>query len=58
MISMVNENYSVYPKAHEYRGLSTDVKPIEDVPNGSTFYEMDTQDLYMFDSDASAWIVQ
>lgn len=44
--------------AKDFRGLSTDQKPVTGVPNGSTFYEMDTHSVYMFDADGSAWIKQ
>ena len=45
----------------DYRGKSTDEKPVEGVPNGSTFYVMDAAELglettlYMFDADTSKW---
>lgn len=39
----------------EMRGKSTDIKPIDDIPNGSTFYEMDTGKVYMFDFDNKIW---
>lgn len=39
---------------NEYYGLSTDTKPTE-CPNASTFYEMDTTKLYMFDKVNSQW---
>mgnify|MGYP001409747044 CR=1 FL=1 len=42
----------------EFRGLSTDIKPITDVPNGSIFYEMDTVDVYMFDIQNQKWLKQ
>lgn len=41
----------------ELRGLSTDQKPMN-VENGSIFYEMDTQNVYMFDGENNAWINQ
>jgi len=50
-----------------YRGLSTDEKPTmhttpggieERIPNGSTFYEMDTGKLYMWDVENSEWLLQ
>lgn len=41
---------------YEYRGLSTDRKPIEDVNNGSIFLEMDTEKLFMFDGENKKWI--
>jgi hypothetical protein len=41
----------------DLRGLSTDTKPTyEAVPNGSTFVEMDTGDVYMFDRANSTWL--
>lgn len=39
---------------YDCRGLSTDTKPT-DVPNGSSFAEMDTGKGYMFDSATSTW---
>jgi hypothetical protein len=43
MITSINE------KTYEFRGLSTDTKPIERVGNGSIFIEMDTGKVFMFD---------
>ncbi len=40
----------------DYRGLSTDTKPVENVQNGSTFLEMDTGDVYIFNADGHAWV--
>ena len=37
-----------------YIGLSTDVKPVNGVPRGSTFFEEDTSKLYAF--DGAAWV--
>ncbi len=44
-------------------GKSTDTKPIghyEGTPikNGYIFYEMDTQDVYMYDGEGQEWIKQ
>ena len=40
-------------------GLSTDTKPIKDsIENGSTFYEMDTKKVYMFDKEHQIWLEQ
>lgn len=39
----------------EFRGLSTDTKPTENVCNGSTFYEMDSKDTYYYDGDGKTW---
>ena len=43
-------------QAIEYRGLSTDTKPVEYVPNGSVFFEMDTSKVFMFDKDRGEWL--
>jgi len=40
----------------EYRGLSTDEKPIRDVGNGSEVYEMDTGKTYYFDAEGEQWV--
>ena len=43
----------------EFRGLSTDTKPIEingyAIGNGSVFIEIDTQKLYFFDETSKTW---
>ena len=36
-------------KTYEFRGLSTDEKPVEKVGNGSVFIEIDTGKVFMFD---------
>lgn len=40
----------------EYRGLSTDEKPIRGVGNGSMFYEIDTGTTYYFDAAGEQWV--
>lgn len=53
-----------YANAHndavwELYGKSTDEKPVHDrIPNGSTFYEMDTGNIFMFDAEEKVWISQ
>ena len=42
---------------NEYYGLSTDQKP-ESPPNASTFYEIDTGELYMYDAAGEKWVKQ
>ena len=37
------------------RGLSTDTKPTNDIPNGSSFLEMDTGNVYMWDEENEQW---
>ena len=44
-------------------GLSTDDKPIQRydgrcIPNGSTFYEIDTACLYRYDAETNVWYYQ
>lgn len=39
----------------EYRGLSTDTKPTENITNGTTFIEIDTGKVYMFDIENEEW---
>lgn len=41
----------------ELRGLSTDEKPINNIENGTVFFEMDTQKLYMFDAENKTWLL-
>ena len=41
----------------DFYGLSTDTKPTG-APNASTFYEMDTKKLYMFDAQNGVWLEQ
>ncbi len=46
---------------YDIRGLSTDEKPL-DVPNGSSFYEMDKvggkNRVFMFDAENGVWLEQ
>ena len=46
-------------KAVELRGLSTDTKPTEigtnKIDNGSTFIEIDTGKVYLFDLENELW---
>lgn len=50
MITAVNE------KTYEFRGLSSDKKPINKyIGNGSLFIEMDTNKVFMFSKDSNQW---
>lgn len=52
MISTVTND-----KCFDFRGLSTDDKPInENVGNGSSFIEMDTGKIFFFDEDGQEWV--
>lgn len=53
MVTMVAGNWT-----NSYMGKSTDEKPTVNVPNASTFYEIDTSDLYVFDAEYSVWLKQ
>lgn len=46
-----------------FKGLSTDTKPTAKfndlkIVNGSTFFEMDTQDVYFYDGGSDSWLAQ
>ena len=49
MITTINE------KTYEFRGLSTDEKPVENVGNGSVFIEIDTGKVFIFDGQNKVW---
>lgn len=38
--------------------LSTDVKPTEDIRNGSILVEIDTGKVFFFNEDSSTWVEQ
>lgn len=42
-------------KTVELRGNSNDDKPTEGIGNGSTFLEVDTGKLYLYDLDSTTW---
>ena len=46
-----------------FKGLSTDTKPtvkFDDIPitNGSSFFEMNTQECYFYDGATDSWLAQ
>lgn len=46
-----------------FKGLSTDTKPTGEydslkITNGSTFFEMDTQEIFFYDGDTDTWLDQ
>lgn len=51
------DSYGLNCATYDMYGLSTDEKP-EGVGNASTFYEMDTKTLYMFDAQNGVWLQQ
>lgn len=58
MVTLGRAGYQQTSNTAEYYGKSTDEKPTEDVQNGSTFYEIDTQKVFMFDEETATWIEQ
>lgn len=52
---VIREDGTVINEANEYFGKSTDTKPTANVQIGSTFFEIDTTTVYMF--DGSNWVV-
>ena len=41
----------------DFRGKSTDIKPIsDDIPNMSSYLEGDTGDIYFYDADTKTWL--
>lgn len=61
MITIENSINRVGKVEFEFRGLSDDVKPETTygdtlIANGSIFLEMDTQKVWFYDEDSSAWV--
>ena len=54
MIRLLNSQPSMDKAYVEYAGLSTDDKPT-DCATGSTFVEVDTGAIFLFDEVASEW---
>lgn len=56
MITMYRKEGATHDKQEvEYRGLSTDEKPTENIENGTIFIEIDTGKIYMFDLENEEW---
>lgn len=57
-MSYVNEEngVTVVKNMTEFFGNSTDTKPTTGIVNGSTFVEVDTGDLYLFNEVTSTWV--
>ena len=58
MVTITRTGGQTEDRGSELKGLSTDKKPIKDIPNGSSFYEMDTKKVYMFDEQNNKWLEQ
>lgn len=61
MGAIVRTGGSNVNKSAELCGLSTDTKPTkangDDVPYGSTWYNMDNNTRYMYNSDNDTWYI-
>lgn len=61
MSSIVRTGGSNIDRSADLRGLSTDIKPTaahgDDVPHGSTWYNMDNNTKYMYNADTDTWYV-
>lgn len=60
MVTILKCGRQVNASSFEMCGLSTDEKPVVDengvtIPNGSFYYEMDTQTGYVFDAENKTW---
>ena len=60
---MITASRNIHTSTWSFKGKSTDTKPVEsweDVPieNGSTFFEMDKQEVYFYDGDTNTWLAQ
>lgn len=58
MVTLGRAAYQETSRVSEFYGKSTDEKPIENVENGSSFYEIDTQKVFIFDEETQTWIEQ
>lgn len=54
MIS-VNTHKNNLVTGYDVRCLSTDTKPTEKIPNGSTCIEIDTGKGYLYDAEGAEW---
>lgn len=60
---MVTLNKETVGKELSFKGLSTDTKPTGTfeglkITNGSSFFEMDTQQVFFYDGDSEDWLDQ
>lgn len=63
MISYEVKAQTVDKSEFSFKGLSTDTKPTVEhdginIANGSTFFEMDTQEVYFYDGATDDWLEQ
>lgn len=60
---MVTVDKSSMNEPLSFKGLSSDTKPTvkwdsSPILNGSTFFEMDTQEVYFYDGGTDTWLAQ
>lgn len=55
MVTLNKVGYHNNLRNAEFYGNSSDIKPIEEVPNGSVYFEMDTSLTYLFDEENKVW---
>lgn len=57
MVTNAGHGATTITTGWDLRGLSSDTKPTYDqVPNGSTFLEMDTGDVYIYNKAGTTWL--
>ena len=58
MVTLTGIGGQEMDKTARFRGKSSDTKPISpEIPNTSTYLEIDTGNLYFYDSDTQTWIL-
>lgn len=63
MVTLIKSKHFVNEEVMSIYGKSTDTKPThefqgERIVNGSTFYEMDTKNAFMYDEETHTWLAQ
>lgn len=58
MVTITRVGGQINDNTTDMKGLSTDTKPIDGINNGSSFYEMDTKKVFLFDEQNQKWIEQ
>ena len=58
MVTKIVRNAGTTEKTwlYDIRLLSTDIKPVDGIPNSSTCIEIDTGDKFLFDADSATWV--
>lgn len=58
MVTLTKVGGQVATNTAEFYGLEKDEKPIEGVPNASSFYAMDSKTISLFDAENKIWLPQ